>query len=115
MSDLVAELFLLSAALASILSFFMTAWCLATDLRLAATFPISSGPFSNWLVWLCADVATQSSRRIAHRREALLAMATAIRLQSATAVDARVALIRQLKSTVFNATAVHRQLNSSHF
>lgn len=111
MSDLVAELFLLGATLASILLFFMTAWCLATDLRLAATFPISSGPFSNWLVWLCAAVATQSSRRIAHRRGILRAMV--ITFKGATAIQPCVAVIRDLKSTVFNIGLLHQHLNGT--
>ena len=109
MSDLVVELVLLGATLASILLFFMTAWCLATDLRLAATFPISSGPFSNWLVWLGAATATQSSRRIAHRREILCAMLTAVK--GATAIYAGFALFPDLKSIVSNAAVLHQQLN----
>ena len=50
------------------LGYAFTAWSLASNLGWTSTFLFSSGPLSNWLVWLAIAVLVNVSASILYRR-----------------------------------------------
>lgn len=61
---------LLSALLApAVLSTYaFAAWSLASNLGWTNTFPYSSGPFSNWLIWAGIAILVHVAAHVLHRR-----------------------------------------------
>lgn len=61
---------LLSALMApAVLSTYAFAtWSLASNLGWTSSFPFSSGPFSNWLIWAGIAVSVHVAAHVLHRR-----------------------------------------------
>ena len=53
----------------AVLAFVFAAWRLGNDIGWTGEFPVTSGLFSHWLVWVALGVAVQMSGRLLRRSE----------------------------------------------
>ncbi|HEX5423607.1 MAG TPA: hypothetical protein VFW94_08665 [Candidatus Acidoferrales bacterium] len=68
----VVELISVATILISVSLLAVTAWCLAANLGFLMTFPITAGPFSNWLVWISIAAFSLAARRTADKHREIL-------------------------------------------
>lgn len=105
----VVELICLATMLISVSLLAVTAWCLAANLGFLMAFPITAGPFSNWLVWISIAAFSLAARRTAEKhREILETKGATFGLFSLQWMREREAFLRELCSGIFNNRAIHR-------